>query len=80
MDEARLFHDQLLVVKFFVPSSSHPLIARPRLTTLLEEGLRRKLTLISARWFRQDHPGLGLGAVAATGVSRSPTGGLGDPG
>ena len=48
MDEARLFHDQLLVVKFFVPSSSHPLIARPRLTTLLEEGLRRKLTLISA--------------------------------
>src|SRR5579872_6297614 len=48
MDEAALFHDQLLATKFFVPSSSHPLIPRPHLTTLLIQGLRRKLTLISA--------------------------------
>src|SRR2546421_10698050 len=48
MDEATLFHDQLLATKFFVPSSSHPLIPRPHLTTLLTQSLRRKLTLISA--------------------------------
>lgn len=48
MNEATLFHDQLLATKFFVPSSSHPLIPRPHLTTLLLQGLRRKLTLISA--------------------------------
>ena len=48
MDEALLFHDQLVATKFFVPSSSHPLIPRPYLTSLLDEGLRCKLTLISA--------------------------------
>src|SRR5438067_6352430 len=48
MDEAMLFHAQLLATKFFVPSSSHPLIPRPHLTTLLTQSLRRKLTLISA--------------------------------
>src|SRR6266699_3806476 len=48
MDEPMPFHDQLLATKFFVPTSSHPLIARPQLTTLLHQGLRRKLTLISA--------------------------------
>src|SRR5437763_651886 len=48
MDEAMLFHDQLLATKFFVPSASHSLIARPHLTTLLTQSLRRKLTLISA--------------------------------
>ena len=48
MDEATLSQDQLLATKFFVPSSSHALIARPQLTTLLNQGLRRKLTLISA--------------------------------
>ncbi len=48
MVEDTLFHDQLLATKFFVPSSSHPLIARPRLITLLNHSLRRKLTLISA--------------------------------
>src|SRR6266480_2183250 len=48
MDEATLFQDQLLATKFFVPSSSHPLIPRPQLTTLLNQSLRRKLTLISA--------------------------------
>ena len=48
MDEPMLFHDQLLATKFFVPSPSHPLIPRPHLTTLLNHGLRHKLTLISA--------------------------------
>ncbi len=48
MDEPLLFHDQLLATKFFVPTSSHRLIARPQLTTLLDQSLRRKLTLISA--------------------------------
>ena len=48
MDESIPFHDQLLATKFFVPSSPHPLIARPQLTTLLNQGLRRKLTLIAA--------------------------------
>jgi LuxR family maltose regulon positive regulatory protein len=48
MDEPMAFHDQLLATKFFVPSSSHHLIERPRLITLLNQGLLRKLTLISA--------------------------------
>ncbi len=48
MDEEMLFHDQLLATKFFVPSSSHPLLPRPQLTTLLIQGLQRKLTLVSA--------------------------------
>lgn len=48
MDEARLFQDRLLATKLFVPRPSHPLIQRPRLTTLLTQGLQRKLTLISA--------------------------------
>ncbi len=42
------FIDQLLSTKFFVPVSSHALVSRPRLSTLLDEGLRRSLTLISA--------------------------------
>lgn len=68
MDEPTLFHDQLLATKFFVPSPSHSLIPRPQLTTLLNEGLRRKLTLISAPpWLRQDDLALGLGAVVPTG-------------
>ena len=48
MNESMLFHNQLLATKFFVPSASHSLIARPQLTALLDQGLRRKLTLISA--------------------------------
>src|SRR5258706_4159206 len=48
MGDPVLFHDRLLATKFFVPASSHPLIPRPQLTTLLKESLRRKLTLISA--------------------------------
>ena len=39
---------QYLATKFFVPVPPHTLIARPRLFSLLEEGRRRPLTLISA--------------------------------
>ena len=48
MDEPMTFLHQLLATKFFVPSASHHLIERPRLITLLNQGLLRKLTLISA--------------------------------
>ncbi len=43
-----LLADQLLATKFFVPSSLHTLVSRPRLSALLDEGLRCSLTLISA--------------------------------
>ena len=42
------FVDQLLSTKFFIPASSHVLVARPRLFSLLDEGLQRSLTLVSA--------------------------------
>ena len=48
MDESPLFHDQLLATKFFIPSSSHTLIARPRLIELLNISVERSLTLVSA--------------------------------
>ena len=48
MSEAILFRDQLLTTKFFIPSPSHTLIARPRLTAQLSASLQHKLTLISA--------------------------------
>ncbi len=38
----------LPTTKFFLPTSSHALIARPRLLALLQQGLQRKLTLVSA--------------------------------
>ena len=38
----------LVATKFFVPTSSHELISRPRLTRLLDEGIGRPLTLVSA--------------------------------
>ena len=40
--------DELLATKFFVPSSPHVLVSRPRLFTQLDEGFQRSLTLISA--------------------------------
>ena len=43
-----LLADQLLATKFFVPSSPHVLVSRPRLSTLLDEGLQRSLTVVSA--------------------------------
>ncbi len=42
------WQDQYLATKFFVPVAPHTLIARPRLFSLLEEGRRRPLTLVSA--------------------------------
>jgi LuxR family transcriptional regulator, maltose regulon positive regulatory protein len=49
MSDSPLIHDQLVVTKFFIPSSSHALIARPRLTELLSRAsLQHALTLISA--------------------------------
>jgi len=39
---------ELLATKFFVPSSPHVLVSRPRLSTLLDEGLQRSLTVVSA--------------------------------
>ena len=48
MDGTPLFHDQLLATKFFIPSSSHMLIPRSRLTALLNKSLECPLTLISA--------------------------------
>jgi len=49
MNTSVLAYDQLLATKFFIPSSSHALIARPRLTDLLlKASLERNLTLVSA--------------------------------
>jgi LuxR family maltose regulon positive regulatory protein len=49
MDEPTELHDQLLATKFFIPSSSHALILRPRLLELLtRKSLECKLTLVSA--------------------------------
>jgi len=43
-----LIQSQLLATKFFVPVASGTLISRPRLTALLDESLKRPLTLVSA--------------------------------
>ena len=48
MNRAPFFQDQLLATKFFVPAANHTLIPRPRLLALLDSGLKRSLTLISA--------------------------------
>ncbi len=48
MVETTLFHDQLLATKFFLPTSSHHLLPRLHLTSLLNAGRRRKLIFISA--------------------------------
>jgi LuxR family maltose regulon positive regulatory protein len=48
MNDSALMPDQLLATKFFVPPAAQALIARPRLTALLDDSLRRKLTLVSA--------------------------------
>jgi LuxR family maltose regulon positive regulatory protein len=48
MNETARLHDQLLATKFFIPSSSHALILRPRLLTLLNKSLECPLTLVSA--------------------------------
>ena len=49
MDEfSSSWQDAPVVTKFFVPTLSREYLSRPRLTTLLTEGLQRKLTLVSA--------------------------------
>jgi LuxR family transcriptional regulator, maltose regulon positive regulatory protein len=48
MERLRYENDLLVVTKLFVPQASHPLIARPNLEHLIQEGLKRKLTLVSA--------------------------------
>ncbi|HYB00112.1 MAG TPA: hypothetical protein VED37_07825, partial [Ktedonobacteraceae bacterium] len=48
MDESAALEDQLLATKFFIPSSSHTLILRPRLLALLTRSFEYPLTLISA--------------------------------
>jgi LuxR family transcriptional regulator, maltose regulon positive regulatory protein len=49
MDSSPLIHNQLVATKFFIPSSSHALIARPRLTELLSRAsLQYRMTLVSA--------------------------------
>src|SRR5579863_124239 len=66
MEKSPLFYDQLLATKFFIPASSHGLIPRPRLNALLNEGLQRRLTLVSAHNLQQ----LAQTAQAATFISR----------
>jgi len=43
-----LIVEQLLITKLFIPPTRTDLVSRPRLITLLNKGLHRKLTLISA--------------------------------
>src|SRR5438477_434890 len=40
--------DQVLTTKFYLPTSSHTLLPRPRLETLLAESVHYPLTLVSA--------------------------------
>src|SRR6266487_4008198 len=67
MDESRLFQDQLLTTKFFVPESSQAVIPRARLFALLDEGLSRPLTLVSAP------AGFGKSTLVSTWVQSKPT-------
>jgi LuxR family maltose regulon positive regulatory protein len=46
--EVRPTSGELVATKCFVPVSPHALIPRPRLSTLLDEGLQRRFTLVSA--------------------------------
>jgi LuxR family transcriptional regulator, maltose regulon positive regulatory protein len=48
MDESAELQDQLLATKFYIPSSSHALILRPRLLELLMKTFECPLTLVSA--------------------------------
>lgn len=73
MGEPLLFHDRLLATNFFVPASSHPLIPRPQLTALLNESLRRELTLISAP------AGFGKTTLLSSWVQSFPLDSPGDP-
>src|SRR5258708_34265384 len=48
MNRSMVIQSQLLATKFFVPTTSGTLIARPRLHALLDESLKYPLTLVSA--------------------------------
>jgi len=48
MNPSMVIQSQLLATKFFVPTASGPLVARPRLITRLDESLKYPLTLVSA--------------------------------
>ena len=68
MSEAALLRDRLLTTKFFIPSPSHALIPRPRLTTQLRASLQHKLTLVSAP------PGFGKTTLLSAWVQSLPSG------
>ena len=70
MQESTSCNDQLLITKFFVPASPHTLISRPRLIALLDEGLQRKLTLLSAP------AGSGKTTLLSTWIQSRPEGDL----
>ncbi len=48
MNRSIAIQDQLLATKFFVPTTSGVLISRPRLSSLLDKGLKQPFTLVSA--------------------------------
>jgi len=48
VNTSMVIQSQFLTTNFFVPVTSHRLISRPRLSTILQESLRYPLTLISA--------------------------------
>jgi len=67
MDASMVIQSQLLATKFFVPVASGTLIARPRLTILLDESLKRPFTLVSAP------AGFGKTTLLATWAQSLPT-------
>ena len=48
MNTSTLVQSQLLATKFYVPVAPGTLIARPRLTALLDKSLKHPFTLVSA--------------------------------
>jgi LuxR family maltose regulon positive regulatory protein len=68
MSESDLEWGLLIDTKFFVPHSPHPLFVRSRLLPLLDESLRRKMTLVSAP------AGYGKTTLLATWLQSRPKG------
>jgi hypothetical protein len=65
--ESRPVCGELLATKFFVPVSPCPLIPRPHLLALLDAGLHRQFTLVSAP------AGFGKTALLSTWVQSHPS-------